>query len=263
MPGNGGEGPCQIYRPGRRLTFSSVALLVAQGRPEPPLSEGMSSPRDALLRDPPEGETGSLLAFPLAPARPVDNLPLELSSFVGRERELAEVERLLGGTRLVTLSGPGGAGKTRLAQAVAQDLVEEFRDGVWLVELAPISDPELVVSAVAQALGVPEASASDRSPTEALVGHLRARRTLLVLDNCEHLVEGCADLADTLLRNCPDLRILATSREPLRVAGETNFMVPSLSVPDPRRLPSTGSWRATRRSASSSSGPGTSMRASR
>ena len=196
-----------------------MALLVAPGRAGPPLSEEWISPRDALLREAPGGETGSLLAFPRAPARPVDNLPLELSSFVGRERELAEVERLLGGTRLVTLSGPGGAGKTRLALAVAQDLVEEFRDGVWLVELAPLSDPDLVPQAAASALGVPEAS--DRSPTEDLVEHLKGLRTLLVLDNCEHLIEGCADLTDTLLRTCPDLRILATSREPLRVAGET------------------------------------------
>jgi predicted ATPase/DNA-binding SARP family transcriptional activator len=202
------------------------------------LSEESISPRDALLREAPGGETGSLLAFPRAPARPIDNLPLELSSFVGRERELAEVERLLGGTRLVTLSGPGGAGKTRLALAVAQDLVEEFRDGVWLVELAPLSDPDLVPQAAASALGVPEAS--DSSPTEDLVEHLKGLRTLLVLDNCEHLIEGCADLTDTLLRTCPDLRILATSREPLRVAGESNYMVPSLSLPDPGRLPPTG-----------------------
>ena len=202
------------------------------------MSEGTSSPRDALFLDPQGGETGSLLAFPLAPARPVDNLPLELSSFIGRERELAEVERLLGGARLITLCGPGGAGKTRLVLAVAKEVIEEFRDGVWLVELAALSDPELVPRAVASVLGVRESP--DRLPTEDLVEHLKGLRTLLILDNCEHLVERCADLTDTLLRNCPDLKILATSREPLRVAGESNFMVPSLSVPDPGLLPPTG-----------------------
>jgi non-specific serine/threonine protein kinase len=117
-------------------------------------------------------------------------------------------------------------------------MVEEFESGVWWVGLAPLSAPDLVVRATAAALGVREAP--DRSLTEALVGHLKGRRALLVLDNCEHLVEACADLADTLLRACPDLEILATSREPLRVAGEINFMVPSLSVPDPGLSPPTG-----------------------
>ena len=182
--------------------------------------------------------TGTGSSAPRPPELPFDNLPLEPSSFVGREREIAEVEGLLSDRRLLTLRGPGGAGKTRLALAIAQEMVEEFESGVWWVELAPLSDPELVVRATAAALGVREAP--DRSPTEALVEHLKGRRALLILDNCEHLVEACADLADTLLRTCPELKILATSREPLRIAGETNFMVPSLSVPDPRRLPPTG-----------------------
>jgi predicted ATPase len=197
------------------------------------------SPRDAPRRDPSEGKTGSLVAFPrtrLPKERPPDNLPLELSSFVGREREVARVERLLGGdARLVTLSGPGGCGKTRLALAVAQDLIESFEDGVWWVELASLSDPNLVSGALASTLGVREVP--DRSLTEVLVEHLQTRKTLLVLDNCEHLVEECAALADTLLRACPELKILATSREPLRIAGESIGMVPSLSLPDPGRLP--------------------------
>jgi predicted ATPase/DNA-binding CsgD family transcriptional regulator len=166
-------------------------------------------------------------------ARMPDNLPLEMTSFVGREREVAEIERLLSDRRLLTLCGPGGAGKTRLALAVARDLLGEFEGGVWWVELASISDPELVVRAVAQALGMREAP--DLPPTETLVEHLQDREALLVLDNCEHLIEVCATLADTLLRGCSELRILATSREPLRVAGETNFMVPSLTLPDPER----------------------------
>jgi len=166
-----------------------------------------------------------------APHLPLGNLPLDRTSFVGRERELAEAERLLSERRLLTLCGPGGAGKTRLALAVARRLVERFEDGVWWVELAPITDPELVPRAAAQALGVPEAR--NFLPTEALVEHLEGRKALVVLDNCEHLIEACAGLADALLGSCPNLGLLATSREPLRVAGETNFVVPSLSVPEP------------------------------
>ncbi len=183
---------------------------------------------------------GSARVKPSSPRRTErqpEALPLERTSFVGREREVAEIERLLSDRQLLTLCGPGGAGKTRLALAVAQNLVEGFEDGVWWVELAPVSDPELVPGAVASALGVPEAP--DRPPTGSLVDGLKSRKVLLVLDNCEHLVEACADLADVLLLTCPDLRLLATSREPLRVAGETNFMVPSLSLPEPGRSPST------------------------
>jgi predicted ATPase/DNA-binding SARP family transcriptional activator len=206
------------------------------------------SPRDAASLgepskdEPVKGKTGSLVAFPkarLPKKRPPDNLPLQLSSFVGREREVARVERLLNDdARLVTLAGPGGCGKTRLALAVAQDLIESFEDGVWWVELASLSDPKLVPRTLASALGVREVP--DRSLTEVLVEHLEPRKTLLVLDNCEHLVEECAALADILLRACPELVILATSREPLRIAGESIGMVPSLSVPDPGRLPPAG-----------------------
>ena len=170
-----------------------------------------------------------------APGCPLGNLPLELTSFIGREREVAELEGLLGDRRLVTLCGPGGAGKTRLALAVAQEVVEEFEDGVWWVDLAPISDPKLVPLAVATALGVREVP--DRSLAESLAEYLGPRRSLMVLDNCEHLVYGCAALADSLLRRCPYLKILATSREPLRVAGEVMWMVPNLSLPDPQRRP--------------------------
>src|SRR5919202_883781 len=194
------------------------------------------SPGEAPLGD--QGESGTVVDFPRERQRsPANNLPLELTSFIGREREVAQVGRLLGGdARLVALCGPGGCGKTRLALAVAQDLIEGFEDGVWWVELASISDPDLVEGSVVSALGVREAP--DRSPTEVLVEYLEPRKTLLVLDNCEHLVEACALLANTLLRACPDLKILATSRESLRIAGETIWTVPSLSLPDPQqRLP--------------------------
>ena len=168
---------------------------------------------------------------PHTPGRPPHNLPLELSSFVGREREIAEVKELLADHRLLTLTGPGGCGKTRLALAVARDMVEGVEDGAWMVELASLADPDLVTQTVASALGVREQL--DRPLDEALVEHLEPKKLLLILDNCEHLVEACARLADILLRGCPDLRILATSRESLGMAGETAWRVPSLSLPDP------------------------------
>jgi non-specific serine/threonine protein kinase len=165
---------------------------------------------------------------PLA-ADPPHNLPAPLTSFVGRERELAEVERLLGTTRLLTLTGVGGGGKTRLALQVARAVLARYPDGVWLVELAALADPALVPQAAAAALGVQEQAG--RPLRDTLVAALKARELLLVLDNCEHLLVGCAELAETLLQACPRLRVLATSREPLRVPGEVAWRVPSLTLP--------------------------------
>ena len=162
---------------------------------------------------------------------PPGNLPVEASSFVGRERELAEVQSLLASGRLLTLTGPGGCGKTRLALATA-GLAEGFRGGIFWVELASISDGRLVPESVARTLGV--SWGTGLSATEALLNHLKPKETLLVLDNCEHLVAACAGLADTLLRFCPRLKILATSREALHIPGERAWPVPSLSLPEPR-----------------------------
>jgi predicted ATPase/DNA-binding CsgD family transcriptional regulator len=183
------------------------------------------------------GDHGSLVEFPGTPERrrPPNNLPLQLSSFIGRGREVVEVETLLSDHRLITLTGPGGSGKTRLALAVASEVVEDFGDGTWLVELAPLSDPDLVPHAVAQALSVREAQG--RPLIGVLLEHLESRRALIVLDNCEHLIDACATLADTLLRSCPKVRILATSREALGIAGERTWPVPPLSSPDYHNLP--------------------------
>ena len=170
------------------------------------------------------------------------NLPLALSSFIGRGREIMEVKRLLAATRLLTLTGAGGSGKTRLALWVAAELAADFADGAWLVELAPLADPALVPQTVLARSACASRRASP--PPRRLADHLREKRLLLVLDNCEHLVGACAELAEALLRACPGLRILATSREPLGIAGEMTWRVPSLAVPDRPPRPRAGAPRA-------------------
>ncbi len=165
-------------------------------------------------------------------SRPADNLPASLSSFVGRQQEMADVQTLLSAHRLVTLTGPGGGGKTRLALAVAGALRGSYPDGVWLVELAPLAAETLVPQAVTSALGLREEAG--RPVGDLLVHHLRARSALLLLDNCEHLVAACAALAASLLPACPDIRLLATSREPLGVPGEAVWVVPPLTLPEPQ-----------------------------
>jgi predicted ATPase/DNA-binding CsgD family transcriptional regulator len=155
----------------------------------------------------------------------------EPSSFVGRERELAELSRLAASTRAVTLCGPGGIGKTRLALRVLAGLAETFPDGVWFIELGDLRQPELVVSRVASVIGVDEEPG--RPLLETLADALRPRRLLLALDTCEHLVESCARLCHRLLAGSPGLHVLATSREPLRMAAEAVWQVPPLSLPQP------------------------------
>lgn len=158
-----------------------------------------------------------------------NNLPQQVSSFVGRERELADCRRLLGEARLLTLLGAGGLGKTRLALQLAADALDDFADGVWLVELAPIGEATLVAQAVAAVLGVKEAAG--RPMLEALVQHAGGRQMLIVLDNCEHLLQACAELAKALLAAGAHLKVLATSREDLRIGGEITYAVPALAIP--------------------------------
>ena len=159
------------------------------------------------------------------------NLPAEVTSFVGRRHEMTDVRRLLAASRLVTLAGAGGVGKTRLAQRVGLEMRRAFTDGVWLIELAELRDPDLVAVTVAEALGVREESVSPGAP--GLAAFLAEQQVLLILDNCEHLVSACADLTETLLRSCPNLRILITSRQALRIVGEATLTVHPLSVPEP------------------------------
>jgi len=158
------------------------------------------------------------------------NLPIPVSSFIGRKREMAEVKQLLSDHRLVTLTGAGGSGKTRLAVHVTTDLVDKFQDGVWWVELAPLIDELSVPLVVAKALGVREVA--NQSLGDTLAAWIGARQMLLVLDNCEHVVGSCAHLAEKLLHACPHLAILATSREGLGIAGEVTWLVPLLSLPE-------------------------------
>ncbi|MEO3801260.1 LuxR C-terminal-related transcriptional regulator [Nonomuraea sp. B1E8] len=153
-----------------------------------------------------------------------------MTTFVGRRREAAEIKRLLGAAPVVTLTGVGGVGKTRLALKVAAEVERNFNDGVWLIELATLEDPDMLALTVLSALNVQ--NHSSLPPTEALVKHLCDRQILLVLDNCEHLLNDCAVLAATLVRSAAELRILATSREALGIAGERVLAVPTLSLPD-------------------------------
>jgi len=155
---------------------------------------------------------------------------------VGREGEIGEVERELATTRLLTLTGVGGSGKTRLALEVARGLIEAYPDGVWLVQLAPLSEGELVPKAVAETLQIPVRPGESLFAT--LAELLRDRQLLIILDNCEHLLDAAARLVDKVLDSCPSVHILATSREALGVEGEVRWLVPPLSAPEMGRTPS-------------------------
>src|SRR3954454_9377087 len=194
--------------------------LLAAGAPEPEV-EG-AAPLLAAVVPPPRA----------APAR--HNLPWQPTSFIGRARELAELDSAIGSHRLVTLTGPGGCGKTRLALELGRRRVERHRDGVWVIELAGIADGALVGQAAAAALGLD--LRPDEDAESGLAERLRERELLLVLDNCEHVLDPCVRLVETLLAQCPGVTIVATSREPLHLAGEVDWRVPSLAMLDTESL---------------------------
>ena len=181
--------------------------------------------------------TGLPTIFP--PLKTLDsfpnNLPTQLTSFIGRENEITELKQELDAYRLVTLTGSGGTGKTRLSLQVAAELLEKFDHGVWFVELAPLSDPELIPQTILSAIGIKEQPG--KPPLELLKEYLHEKRTLLLLDNCEHLISASAQVVNALLNTAPKLKVLASSREALGVKGEASYPVLSLSVPDIKQMP--------------------------
>jgi predicted ATPase/class 3 adenylate cyclase len=225
---------------GQVLLSQATQALVSENLPSGAALKELGSHR---LRDLQQPEQVFQLLHPDLPAGfpPLqtlsthpNNLPQALSSFIGREKEVDEVKQRLSSTRLLTLTGVGGTGKTRLSLQVAADRMEEYPDGVWLVELAPLSDPALVPHAVATVLAVREEPGVPLPQT--LAQHLKAKHLLLVLDNCEHLLSACAALTQALLQQCPHVTVLASSREGLGIAGEVVYRVPSLSLPDAAHL---------------------------
>jgi transcriptional regulator with XRE-family HTH domain len=209
-----------LAMPRRDTLERLVVALGLEGAPEAAL-KAAARPRPRRRTEPAGAPTQAAVRT---------NLLRQLSSFVGRQRELAELAPVLNTTPLLTLTGPGGVGKTRLAVEIASQAHRRFPDGVWLVEMAPLADPELMPQAIAAALSIAEQPGIPLP--QILARALRLRRVLLLLDNCEHMVEACAMLAEALLRACPDLVIMATSRERLGVPGEVVWSVLPLAVPD-------------------------------
>ncbi|MBT5774254.1 MAG: adenylate/guanylate cyclase domain-containing protein, partial [Dehalococcoidia bacterium] len=221
---------------GGQILLSSVAAGLS--RASLPAGCSLVSMGQHRLKDLNEPEAVFQLTSPelladLPPLRSLDtqrhNLPVQPTEFIGREAELAELQEKLRSHRLVTLTGSGGAGKTRLALQLASAVIADFEDGVWFTELAPTSDPEALPFAVARALGVRD---QGQSLEDSIVSHLESSELLLVLDNCEHLVAAAAALSAKLLRSAPGLKIVTTSREPLHIAGELVWRIPSLTSPD-------------------------------
>ncbi len=192
---------------------------------------GVDNRRDAIRRAQELGLLESAPAVsPTPDLLPRHNLPRQLTSFIGRAKEIDQVIELVRQNPLVTLTGAGGVGKTRLAQVVAGELAIDFQHGAWLIELAPLTDEKLVLPTVASVFGLQEQPAA--SLLEILTNYLREKQLLLILDNCEHLIEACARLAEHLLKFSNRLSLLATSREGLGIAGELVYRLPSLSLPD-------------------------------
>lgn len=233
----------------RRLDYSRQALADELGFAEITLrriENGSLKPSKDLTRllldkfDIPKEEQGAWILFARGVAgypnhsdistRTLSSLPVFLTKFIGRETEQEDVIGLLNRNRLVTLTGPGGVGKTRLVGTVGEQVQSDYSHGVWMVELAPLRDPALVPQAVCALLGL--SIDSQTRYEQQLLNYLRTRDILLILDNCEHLLQACAELADALLKNCPRLKIIATSREPLQIMGEAIYHVPSLGIPE-------------------------------
>lgn len=162
-------------------------------------------------------------------ARP-NNLPVQLTNFLGREKDINEIKKLLSDSHLLTLVGPGGTGKTRLCLQVAADIIDDYENGVWFIDLAPLKDGTLLPQTIAQAIGIKEESQQELTKT--LINYFKEKEILILLDNCEHIIESCSNLSGELLINCPKLKIMATSREMLRINGETVYYVTSLELPD-------------------------------
>jgi non-specific serine/threonine protein kinase len=199
----------------------------------------LAAPEDALFKtaaQPTPRRTQPRLPTSPATIGPTSrsNVPITPTTFIARAGELESVKERLRDNRLLTLSGPGGCGKTRLAIEIARQLESEFGDGVWLIDLAPLVDASLVSQAIATAVGIGEVPG--RAVIDALSAALNSRHTLLILDNCEHVIDTCAQIVDRLIRSCPDVQLLATSRELLGVAGEATWRVASLSAVDPQAL---------------------------
>jgi predicted ATPase/class 3 adenylate cyclase/DNA-binding CsgD family transcriptional regulator len=229
-----------IAHGGQSLLSQSTYELVVDRLPKDVSLKDLGSHR---LRDLARPEHVYQLMYPalksdFPPLRSLDtlpnNLPLQLTSFIGRDREIEAVKKLLEQSRIVTLTGAGGSGKTRLALQVAADSLETFEGGVWFVDLASVSHEEAIADAAVGAVGQlgPTPSGPPGPPLQTLTAFFQPKHALLVLDNCEHMVEACARLAQDLVKDCPELAVIATSREPLGVDGETIWRVPSLSLPE-------------------------------
>jgi predicted ATPase/DNA-binding XRE family transcriptional regulator len=210
------------YKPSNEL---ALVLFEKLGIPEPERPQWVRFAR---------GLSNLPLQSILSSTKSITNLPAPLTTFIGREKEQSDVTKLVTKNRLVTLTGSGGVGKTRLAIKVGEQILGNHADGVWIVELAPILDPALVPRTTAIAIGLRDEP--QRSVIDMLSDYLRAKEMLIILDNCEHLLEACAQLADSLLKRCPELKILVTSREMLGILGEAVYHVPSLGLPDLQQL---------------------------
>ena len=208
-----------------------LILRLLSKRPE----ERPASAKEVILFLEQKTVTPAPMAIYSISSKPRNNLPAQLTSFIGREKEIKEVEEAITKNRLVTLTGSGGTGKTRLSLKVATNLLEHFTDGVWFFELAPLTDADIIPQTILRTMGIVEQQG--KSTIQLLTEYFWDKNLLLVLDNCEHLIDASARIADSLLSSLPELRILASSREALGVKGEMAWHVPSLTVPDVKHLP--------------------------